>query len=132
MVFSYKSDLVLKANIVIIIVLLKTSQVLGKKNFSISMASIFSCNFEVFGVVQGVFFRKYTEKQANELGVRGWCKNTAKGTVIGELEAPLGPLNEMMDWLRNKGSPESKIDRAEFSPLQEIASYNFNNFRIIR
>lgn len=38
---------------------------------------------------------QYTEKQANNLGVRGWCINTATNTVKGELEAPLGPLNEM-------------------------------------
>lgn len=44
------------------------------------------CNFEVFGRVQGVFFRKYTMMKANELGIFGWCKNTNNNTVIGELE----------------------------------------------
>ena len=33
-------------------------------------------DFEVFGKVQGVFFRKYTQRQAVELGVRGWIMNT--------------------------------------------------------
>ena len=28
-------------------------------------------DFEVFGKVQGVFFRKYTQKKGNELGLRG-------------------------------------------------------------
>ncbi len=26
--------------------------------------------------VQGVFFRKYTDKQASKLGVKGWIMNT--------------------------------------------------------
>lgn len=29
------------------------------------------CEFEVFGKVQGVYFRKYTERQAIILGLRG-------------------------------------------------------------
>ncbi|EWM23714.1 kinase domain protein [Nannochloropsis gaditana] len=43
-------------------------------------------NWEVFGKVQGVFFRKYTKMKAQELGVCGWCMNTGGGTVIGSAE----------------------------------------------
>lgn len=35
------------------------------------MSKLVSCDFEVFGKVQGVYFRKYTEKQAIILGMRG-------------------------------------------------------------
>lgn len=42
--------------------------------------------FEVFGKVQGVSFRAYTCKQANVFGVKGWCRNTDTGTVVGVLE----------------------------------------------
>lgn len=45
---------------------------------------------------QGVFFRKYTEKQAQHLGLRGWCMNTAEGTVKGQLEGSQNELNEML------------------------------------
>lgn len=41
-------------------------------------------SFEVFGRVQGVFFRKYTKKKAEALGVTGWVMNTSRGTVLGE------------------------------------------------
>lgn len=33
------------------------------------VGKLMSFNFEVFGVVQGVFFRKYTEDQAKKLGI---------------------------------------------------------------
>jgi len=33
---------------------------------------IFRVQFEVFGTVQGVFFRKHTHKTADSLGVSGW------------------------------------------------------------
>lgn len=42
--------------------------------------------FEVFGRVQGVNFRHFTNKQAKRVGAVGWCMNTAKGTVTGELQ----------------------------------------------
>lgn len=58
MVFSYKSDLVLKVNIVIIIVLFVTSQVSGNQNSSIAMTQLFACSFEVFGQVQGTYIQR--------------------------------------------------------------------------
>ena len=45
---------------------------------SSSSAPLVRCSFEVFGKVQGVFFRKYTKAQAQALGVTGWCRNTAE------------------------------------------------------
>ncbi|XP_034661520.1 acylphosphatase-2-like isoform X1 [Drosophila subobscura] len=94
--------------------------------------SLFACDFEVFGRVQGVFFRKHTERQANRLGVRGWCMNTRKGTVKGQLEAPLPQLNEMKNWLETKGSPSSIIEKATFTAAKEIPDYTFNGFSIKR
>lgn len=35
------------------------------------MSKMVTCEFEVFGKVQGVYFRKYTERQAIILGLRG-------------------------------------------------------------
>jgi acylphosphatase len=47
-----------------------------------------SFRYEVFGRVQGVFFRKYTQKEAIRLGIVGWVKNTPQGTVEGEAQGP--------------------------------------------
>jgi acylphosphatase len=44
------------------------------------------CRFEVFGKVQGVSFRAYTQKKAIALQLVGWCMNTSTGTVVGELQ----------------------------------------------
>jgi len=66
--------------------------------------------FEVFGKVQGVFFRVYTEKKAQELNLVGWCRNTSRGTVEGEIEGQEKDVNEMKVWLSTVGSPNSKIE----------------------
>ncbi|XP_055857201.1 acylphosphatase-2-like [Episyrphus balteatus] len=93
---------------------------------------LLALDFEVFGIVQGVFFRKYTEKQAKSLGVRGWCMNTDDGTVKGQLEGELNKINEMKHWLQTKGSPQSRIDKAVFSEAKEIDDYSFSEFGIKR
>ncbi|XP_056137049.1 acylphosphatase-2 [Lampris incognitus] len=54
-----------------------------------------SVDFEVFGNVQGVCFRMYTEDHGRHLGLSGWVKNTRQGTVIGQVQGPTHKVNEM-------------------------------------
>ncbi|XP_042889711.1 acylphosphatase-2-like [Penaeus japonicus] len=44
------------------------------------------------------FLPKYTQRKAKELGVRGWCKNTEQGTVVGQLEGTRGQVAAMYDF----------------------------------
>ena len=60
-------------------------------------------DFEVRGKVQGVFFRKYTQKKAQELRIGGWVMNTAQGTVIGQAEGGNAELRRLESWLRTTG-----------------------------
>ncbi|XP_045302008.1 acylphosphatase-2 isoform X2 [Leopardus geoffroyi] len=55
-----------------------------------------SVDYEVFGRVQGVCFRMYTEDEARKIGVVGWVKNTSKGTVTGQVQGPEEKVNSMM------------------------------------
>ncbi|CAG7564590.1 unnamed protein product [Fusarium equiseti] len=43
--------------------------------------------FAVEGRVQGVGFRYFTQKKAQEYGVTGWCRNTKDERVEGEAQA---------------------------------------------
>ncbi|ODN05749.1 Acylphosphatase-1 [Orchesella cincta] len=82
-------------------------------------------DFEVFGSVQGVFFRKYTQAQGNKLGLRGFCRNTSAGTVSGSMEGPRPEIEQMKHWLQNTGSPMSRISRAVFKNEKVIEAYSF-------
>ncbi|KAJ9600127.1 hypothetical protein L9F63_009537 [Diploptera punctata] len=95
-------------------------------------SQLMSVDFEVYGKVQGVYFRKYTEQKARELNLRGWCMNTDKGTVTGKLEGSREKIEEMKKWLTNVGSPKSKIDKAEFKNEQTINKSSFKQFDIRR
>ncbi|XP_036603925.1 acylphosphatase-2 isoform X2 [Trichosurus vulpecula] len=54
-----------------------------------------SVDYEVFGRVQGVCFRMYTEGEAKKMGVVGWVKNTRKGTVTGQVQGPEDKVNSI-------------------------------------
>jgi len=90
--------------------------------------SLISCDFEIFGTVQGVFFRKYTQQQATKLNLVGWVKNAASGTVQGHMEGRKDDINQMKNWLRTTGSPKSKITKANFSNEKTITELNGKSF----
>ncbi|XP_032073012.1 acylphosphatase-2 [Thamnophis elegans] len=87
-----------------------------------------SVDYEVFGRVQGVCFRMYTEDKARKAGIVGWVKNTRQGTVTGQVQGPEEKVNEMKAWLTSVGSPSSRIDRTNFSNEKEISKLEFSGF----
>jgi acylphosphatase len=99
----------------------------GSKEIS---GSFISCDFEISGTVQGVFFRKYTQQQATKLNLVGWVKNAASGTVQGHMEGQKDHVNKMKNWLRTTGSPKSKITKADFSNEKSISQLNGKSFSV--
>lgn len=92
--------------------------------------SLVACDFEIFGTVQGVFFRKYTQQQATKLKLVGWVRNAPSGTVQGHMEGSKDDINKMKTWLKTKGSPKSKITKAEFSNEKSIAQLTATSFSV--
>ncbi|XP_053170898.1 acylphosphatase-2-like [Scomber japonicus] len=87
-----------------------------------------SLDFEIFGNVQGVCFRMYTEEEGRSLGLSGWVKNTRQGSVIGQVQGPADRVSEMKYWLEHVGSPSSRIDRAVFSNQKDISKLELHGF----
>ena len=88
--------------------------------------------FEVHGKVQGVFFRKHTQAEAMKLKLRGWCENTRAGTVRGEVAGDAAALEKFKHWLQHKGSPKSRIEKAEFGTSSKGASELQSPFAIVK
>ncbi|XP_029600717.1 acylphosphatase-2-like [Salmo trutta] len=89
-----------------------------------------SVDFEIFGNVQGVCFRMYTEDQGKRLGVNGWVKNTREGTVVGQVQGSHDKVNEMKVCLSKVGGPSSRIDHVEFSNERDIPKLEIHGFGI--
>ena len=93
---------------------------------------ILSVDFEVYGRVQGVWFRKYTAQQASNLNLVGYCRNTQQKTVQGRIQGSHTSVEKMKQWLMITGSPLSTIDKCLFSNEREIPSPEYASFDILR
>ncbi len=93
-------------------------------------AKLVRIEFEVYGQVQGVFFRHYTKLKCDELNLRGWCRNTVNETVRGVIEGDPNRISTMKKWLQHEGSPGSKIEKVHFISETPIKNYSFQDFEI--
>jgi len=62
----------------------------------------------VTGRVQGVFYRASAADRASELGLVGWVRNAADGSVELEAEGPPERLEELIAWCR-RGPPAARV-----------------------
>ncbi|XP_064622439.1 acylphosphatase-1-like [Lineus longissimus] len=93
-------------------------------------SALISVDYEVFGKVQGVFFRKHTKKTADLCGLVGWVFNTENRTVTGTVQGKRDKVMSMKTWLKTKGSPKSRIDKCVFKNERDITKLEFNEFKI--
>lgn len=81
---------------------------------------------QIYGRVQGVGFRYYTEKKASELNIKGFVRNRPDGSVYVEAEGSSDELELFIAWC-HEGPGWSRVSRVEkqYVPLQ-----GFNLFEI--
>ena len=65
---------------------------------------------QITGKVQGVFFRQSTKQKAEELGIKGWVRNQADGSVLTEIEGSQQALIVMEAWLK-VGPENAKVEK---------------------
>ncbi|KAF4084250.1 hypothetical protein AMELA_G00126560 [Ameiurus melas] len=102
------------------------------KTVTMSTEELLAVDYEVYGKVQGVFFRKYTQSEGKKLGLVGWVQNTRAGTVQGQLQGPASKVRQMQDWLKTTGSPQSRILKVDFSNEKKIENADFKDFKVVR
>ena len=68
----------------------------------------------VSGRVQGVFFRDWTVEQARVLGLDGWVRNRADGSVEAVIAGTPETVAAMIDRVR-QGLPASRVDDVSVS-----------------
>lgn len=81
----------------------------------------------VSGKVQGVFFRANTKEKAEDLGVKGWVKNTSDGKVEAVFEGKDDNVKEMIEWCKH-GSTLAKVKNVDVE--EKEPENKFNSFSI--
>ncbi len=79
-----------------------------------------TCTARVRGRVQGVGYRESCVQQATALGVTGWVRNRADGSVEAMLQGDADVVERMCAWLR-RGPPMARVDGVELVELPSPA-----------
>ena len=79
--------------------------------------------------MQGVGFRWFVQREAAELRLRGWVRNTDAGHVEAVAMGEPEQLAELEQALR-KGSRGSRVDRVHLHDLHESEGAALGEFRI--
>jgi acylphosphatase len=86
-------------------------------------------HFLVKGRVQGVGFRWFVHREASELDLRGWVRNTEDGDVEVVAAGTEESLSELRASLR-KGPRGSRVDKVIEHPLIESEGEGLSAFKI--
>jgi len=78
------------------------------------------------GNVQGVYYRASAKEKANELGVKGWIKNSRGGHVEAIASGNKEQLEKFIEWCR-QGPKHAEVSDIVVTKREEE---NFNDFSI--
>jgi acylphosphatase len=81
------------------------------------------------GIVQGVYFRATTKRQAERLGLRGWVRNLPDGRVEAWIEGDRPATEGLMDFCRT-GIRAARVDGVETEEAEPTGDYH--TFEIVR
>ncbi|MGZ8255168.1 MAG: acylphosphatase [Burkholderiaceae bacterium] len=74
--------------------------------------------FVIRGVVQGVGFRHATRREARRLGLIGWVRNRADGSVEAVAVGDERQLDGLQRWV-HRGPTAAIVDTVEITPLSD-------------
>jgi len=82
---------------------------------------------EISGRVQGVGFRYFVQKKADELNIKGWVKNTPQGSVVAMAQGDETDVETFIDYLRI-GPTMARVKNLSKTQMPELE--NFSNFEV--
>lgn len=88
---------------------------------------------QIFGKVQGVFYRQSAQEMAKSLNLNGWVKNLPDASVLLEAEGEKARLEMFLAWCK-QGPSRAKVDSVQVEWLDQAAdkqSKQFCAFKII-
>jgi acylphosphatase len=84
----------------------------------------------ISGLVQGVSFRYYTQREARRLGLTGWVANRPDGSVELVAEGPEKQISAFSHFLL-RGSPFARVDEVKADWLDPTGEFSEFSIRYI-
>lgn len=86
---------------------------------------------EVYGRVQGVYYRATAQRNAIDLGLTGWVRNRGDGSVELVAEGPRVDLERLAAWLW-QGPPAARVSDVRLTwsaATGEFSRFGVQHFR---
>ncbi|MBF0460973.1 MAG: acylphosphatase [Magnetococcales bacterium] len=83
---------------------------------------------QIFGRVQGVYYRASTQQEAERLGLAGWVKNRADGSVEAEVHGPTPAVAALLAWCQH-GPPGARVERVVVTECPPVDGVGFQIVR---
>ena len=77
----------------------------------------------ISGRVQGVWYRASTKNKAEQLGLKGWVRNTNDGNVEAVFEGEEKIVEKMINWC-HQGPSLAKVDKIRITKQNDIKNYD--------
>jgi acylphosphatase len=77
----------------------------------------------VSGVVQGVGFRMYAQREARHLGLTGFVRNLPGGEVEIVAEGDATAVDRLVAWA-HQGPPAARVERVEVEPGEPAGDFD--------
>ncbi len=88
------------------------------------MADLASVRVVVYGHVQGVFFRAFASRQAEELSLTGCVRNLPSGEAVEvQAEGERKQLEKLIDYLK-LGPPKARVEKVVTKWSKYTGSYS--------
>ena len=82
----------------------------------------------ISGMVQGIFFRSETKKEAKKLGVKGWVRNLSDGRVEAVFEGGEREVEALVEFCK-RGPPQARV--TDVHVVMENYTGGFKDFEIM-
>lgn len=69
---------------------------------------------QLYGRVQGVFFRESMCRKAAQLGISGWVRNLRDGTLEAMMQGDAAQVETLIAWAR-RGPPAAHVEKMKVS-----------------
>jgi len=87
--------------------------------------AIRSVSLIIKGKVQGVWFRYFTQKEAEKLGLNGYVQNQEDGSVLIKASGSKEVIAQLLQWCK-EGSPLSRVDQVDIQKSEKIYNKAFH------
>lgn len=74
-------------------------------------------HIQLYGRVQGVFFRESLSLMARKLGLHGWVRNCSDGSLEAVLQGDEATVSALIEWAR-RGPDLARVDKIDIADGQ--------------